>query len=177
MDAGKNMNRNARLDAALDRLEIAEFVVTNSMLGDSGKADDWQRYRQRYAEMITVDYSGTLGDPPRAVARDLLMPYWKSLVDAFDVTQHVVSNVVVTLDGDEATARSYVTSNHRLGDDVWTCGGIYDHGLRRASGSDGGWLITAQRFTPLYESGDHSVFERGIAKGLPSPLKQAGAAT
>lgn len=161
-----------RLQAALDRLEIAEFIVTNSMLGDSQRPGDWERYRLRYDERILVDYSATLGDPARAVDRDLLMPYWKSLIDAFDMTQHVVSNIVVTLDGDQASTRAYVLSNHRIGADVWTSGGLYEHGLRRAADRDGGWLITAQRFTPLFESGDHSVFERGIGKGLPSPLKR-----
>jgi hypothetical protein len=165
------MTAATRLDAALDRLEIAEFIVTNSMLADSGKAEEWERYRQRYAEAITIDYSSTLGDPPKQVSRDLLMPYWKSLIDAFDVTQHIVSNVVVTLDGDAATSRAYVISNHRLGSDVWSCGGIYDHGLRRARDADGGWKITAQRFTSLFETGDHSVFERCVAKAIPSPLK------
>lgn len=164
-----------RLEAALDRQEIAEFIVANSMLADSGTAADWARYVQRYAEQISVDYSSTLGDPPRPVSRDLLMPYWKSLIDAFDVTQHVVSNVVVTLSGDSASSRAYVISNHRIGSDVWSCGGIYDHGLRRAADRDGGWQITAQRFTALFETGDRSVFERGIARALPSPLKKPGA--
>ncbi|MGH8447273.1 MAG: nuclear transport factor 2 family protein [Solimonas sp.] len=161
----------ARLEAALDRQEIAEFIVANSMLADSGTAESWQRYVQRYAEQIVVDYSSTLGDPPRPVARELLMPYWKSLIDAFDITQHLVSNVVVTLSGDTADSRAYVISNHRIGSDVWSCGGIYEHGLRRAPGRDGGWQITAQRFTALFETGNRSVFERGIAKALPSPLK------
>ncbi|MDB5968007.1 MAG: nuclear transport factor 2 family protein [Hydrocarboniphaga sp.] len=169
------MSASTRLEAALDRQEIAEFVVTNSMLADGGAPGDWERYRQRYAEAITIDYSSTLADPPKEISRDLLMPYWKSLIDAFDITQHIVSNLVVTLDGDNASCRSYVISNHRIGGDVWSCGGIYDHGLRRASGTDGGWLITAQRFSSLFETGDRSVFERGIAKAIPSPLKQAAA--
>src|SRR3954466_5503493 len=130
------MSSATRLDAALDRLEIAEFIVTNSMLAESGKADEWERYRKRYAEAISIDYSSTLGDPPKLVPVDILMPYWKSLIDAFDVTQHMVTNVVVTLDGDEATSRAYVVSNHRIGSDVWSCGGIYDHGLRRAADED-----------------------------------------
>lgn len=165
------MPHTQRLIDALDRQEIAEFIVTNSMLADNATPEEWERYRKRYADEIVVDYSSTLGDQPRAIARDLLMPYWKSLIDAFDVTQHQVSNVVVTLAGDTATSRAYVVSNHRIGSDVWSCGGIYDHGLRRAAGSDGGWLVTAQRFTALFETGDRSVFERGIAKALPSPLK------
>jgi hypothetical protein len=166
---------SARILAAIDRQEIAEFIVANSMYADNGRsnAEDWERYRLRYDEMVNVDYSGTLGDPPRAVARELLMPYWKSLIDAFDITQHMVSNVVVTVDGDIASTRAYVLSTHRIDQDVWSCGGIYHHGLRRAADRDGGWLITAQGFTPLYDQGDRSVFERGIAKALPSPLKAA----
>lgn len=167
------MHLTKRLEAALDRQEIAEFIVTNSVLADSGDPAAWERYRQRYAEQIVVDYSSTLGDPARAVARDLLMPYWKSLIDAFDVTQHLVTNVVVTLDGDTASTRAYVVSNHRIGTDVWSCGGIYEHGLQRAPGADGGWQITAQRFTPQFETGDRRVFERGIAKAIPSPLKSS----
>ncbi|WP_341917981.1 nuclear transport factor 2 family protein [Hydrocarboniphaga effusa] len=115
-----------RLQAALDRQEVAEFIVTNSMLGDSRKPGDWERYRRRYAERITIDYSSTLKDEVRSIDRETLMPYWKSLVDAFDVTQHRVTNVVVTLDGDTAKSRAYVVSNHRIGQDVWSCGGIYD---------------------------------------------------
>ncbi|WP_411887034.1 nuclear transport factor 2 family protein [Hydrocarboniphaga effusa] len=160
-----------RLQAALDRQEVAEFIVTNSMLGDSRKPGDWERYRRRYAERITIDYSSTLKDEVRSIDRETLMPYWKSLVDAFDVTQHRVTNVVVTLDGDTAKSRAYVVSNHRIGQDVWSCGGIYEHGLVRAAGEDGGWKITAQGFFPLFETGDRGVFERGLANALPSPLK------
>ncbi len=167
------MQLTQRLEAALDRQEIAEFIVTNSMLADSGDPAAWERYRQRYAEQITVDYSSTLGDPARLVARDLLMPYWKSLIDAFDVTQHLVTNVVVTLNGDQANTRAYVVSNHRIGGDVWSCGGIYEHGLQRTANRDGGWQITAQRFSPLFETGNRSVFERGVAKAIPSPLKSS----
>lgn len=165
------MSSPERLMAALDRQEIAEFIVTNSMLADNATPEEWQRYRKRYADEIVIDYSSTLGEQARAVSRDLLMPYWKSLIDAFDVTQHIVTNIVVTLRGDEADSRAYVISNHRIDQDVWSCGGIYDHSLRRAADRDGGWLITAQRFTALFETGDRTVFERGIAKALPSPLK------
>ncbi len=155
----------------LDQLEITQFITTNSMLGDSLNPADWARYVQRYADRIRIDYSATLGDS-NEIDRDVVMPYWRSIVVGFDSSMHTVTNVVVSFDDeDNARTRAYVVTHHTLGDALWSCGGIYEHGVRRATGSDGGWKITAQRFTPLFKTGDHSVFERGIAQALPSPFK------
>jgi hypothetical protein len=105
-----------------ERFAIMELVTTAVTYGDHR---EWERLAACYAEQVTVDYTETLGGTAKQVARDVLMPYWQSLLVAFDATQHAVSNVDVRLDGDSATTRSHVIATHRIEKDVWVCGGVF----------------------------------------------------
>jgi SnoaL-like domain len=74
-----------------------------------------------------------------------------------DATQHVVSNVIVDVDGDEARCRSYYVAQHARNDcdpPLATMGGWLDDALVR---TDAGWRITHRRWNSVWFDGNPEV--------------------
>jgi len=69
----------------------------------------------------------------------------------FAALQHFVSNVVVSVDGDAATAQNYFVSHHvpKHGD-AYTYGGTFEFALAR---DPEGWRITSHAIRIRWEGG------------------------
>ena len=78
-----------------------------------------------------------------------------------DVTQHLVGNHQVILDGDTATHRCRLHSQHvkagTPGGDWFVVGGYYEDRLAR---TDSGWRITHRTMTQTWSSGSPEVVKR-----------------
>lgn len=112
---------------------------------------DWAKLRTCFADDVRADY----GDIGRWGSADALVGFMEAAHAGFVATNHLITNVVVELDGDRAAARCYVHAVLVTGDDASTwldTVGRYDDTLVRA---DGGWRIDTRTFTPTrMTSGD-----------------------
>ena len=77
-----------------------------------------------------------------------------------DVTQHVVTNHQVKVDGDTATCRCYLVGQHVKGTDggdTFIMAGVYDDELRRTAD---GWRIVHRTLTVTWTDGNPAVIGR-----------------
>ena len=91
--------------------------------------------RDVFAEdVVFVSHDGVV----RAEGVDMLREMLIGLTQKYAAFQHVITNTVVDLDGDQATVRSNVVATHVLKDDpskVWVVKGSYhDEAVRTADG-------------------------------------------
>jgi len=118
-----------------DKEQIAEVLVRYATGIDS---KDWPLFRSCWTDEIDVDYQ-QLG---RFTSADALTEVMTRLHENMGPTYHRLSNFVIALDGDRATARSYVHAVLMLqpdGSTNWVDAlGHYDDVFVR---TQGGWRI------------------------------------
>ena len=129
------------LEEISDRIEINDLLVRYTVAIDE---KDWELLDTVYTPDAKVDYTssgGIKGEYPEVRA------WLAKALAAFPMTQHLISNSVVELAGDRATARTMVfnpmgTANDRGGYKLFFVGGWYEDKLVRTAA---GWRI-AERF-------------------------------
>ena len=118
-----------------DKEHIAEVLIRYATGIDS---KDWPLFRRCWTDEIDVDY-GDLGHFTTAEALTDLM---RQIHDGMGPTYHRITNIVITAEGDRATARSYVHALLMATTDDSTSWiealGHYDDGLVR---TPAGWRI------------------------------------
>jgi hypothetical protein len=135
-----------------DRATITDTVVRMGWLLDRR---DWDGLRGLFTERVYTDYTDLWGGTPQEGPVDQLLSTsaqgsWRRTMDGLEATQHLITNVLVDLAGDEAGATANVLGVHRLpnphGSPLWTVGGTYDFRLARTAA---GWRIRSitQRLT------------------------------
>jgi hypothetical protein len=141
--------RTLSLQQISDRIEIDDLLIRYTVAIDT---KDWELLDTVFTPDAVVDYTtsgGVKGDYPevRAWLAKALAP--------FEMTQHLISNSVVRVDGDAATARTMVFNPMGTDDGNW-----YDDKLVR---TPEGWRI-AERFE------EQAFFDGALPKGLEIPL-------
>lgn len=134
----------------LERL-VRRQAVVDLLLSYATAIDthDWNLLDTIFLPDADCDYSeagGFRGPYPEIRA-------WLAEVLAPMQTQHMLTNHVIDVDGDEATASTYLQAEHRFevdGEPVfYTFRGIYrDRLVRTASG----WAIAVRSLTPMWET-------------------------
>ena len=84
-----------------DKAEIAEVLIRYATGIDF---KDWKLFRTCWTGEVDIDY----GDLGKFTDADAFTELMKQIHDGMGQTYHRISNIVVDLDGDRATARSYV---------------------------------------------------------------------
>jgi hypothetical protein len=129
-----------------DREAITDTVVRMGWFLDRR---DWAGLRDLFTERVYTDYTDLWGGEPREGTVDQLLSTtaqgsWRRTMDGLEATQHLITNVLVDVTGDEAGATANVLGVHRLanphGSPLWTLGGTYEFGLTRTAD---GWRINA----------------------------------
>lgn len=150
------------VETLLARAEISD-VVHRYATGIDRR--DWSLYRSCFADEVEIDFTSWNGLPPRTARADEWVEGVRNGLSGFDATQHVSSNHVHTIAGDEATCVSYMMALHHIvdGDErkMQAIGGYYTNQLRRWP--DGGWRIHACKLTVTWERGDRALFQ--VAQG------------
>ena len=150
--------------SAADKAEIAEAVTGIGLYAD---LRDWGRVRDFMASQITTDYVSLFGGEVGTTDRVALIAQWKTVLPGFDATQHLITNIAVDGNADEAHTTSHVRATHWINGHFWTVGGIYRHRLVRSSD---GWRVSFIGIQRLYEEGDRAVLkaaaERVTAAGI-----------
>ena len=133
--------RTLSLQQISDRIEIDDLLIRYTVAIDT---KDWELLDTVFTPDAVVDYTtsgGIKGDYPDVRA------WLAKALALFKMTQHLISNSVVRVDGDTATARTMVfnpmgTDNGKGGLDLFYVGAWYDDKLVR---TPEGWRI-AERF-------------------------------
>ena len=125
---------------------------------------NWAGMRALLTDPVHIDYSSN-----GSISGHMPVEQWIDRLKGlhgFDRTLHMVTNPVVTVEGDTATCVSYVNAMHFLLHEGRRYGahacGVYTHQLARQPG--GGWKITAAKFDVAGRQGGHDEFDEAFAQ-------------
>jgi ketosteroid isomerase-like protein len=94
----------------------------------------------------------------------------RSSVEPLDATQHTVTNHMITVDGDRATSRCYLHSQHvrrgTPGGELFVIAGRYEDQLVRTSA---GWRIAHRTLVEVWQDGNLGVVRPGRPGGPLGP--------
>lgn len=119
---------------------------------------DWDMYRSVFTDEIDIDYTSYRpGNGGRFLADDWVQR-GRMLFPGMTASQHFLSNLDITVDGDSGTVISYVRAEHVLpntaGGAMFTIGGYYTDSVVRV---DGEWKICKKQLTVLWNAGNPQV--------------------
>lgn len=122
-----------------DRLEISDLLTRYAAAVDR---QDWDKYRTIFTDDAFIDYTAAGGEKGTV---DEVIAWMTTTMAMFSMTQHMVSNEEVEIDGDTATVRAMFNNPMQFANDGprFFCGGWYNHELVRTAD---GW-----RSKSLYE--------------------------
>ena len=130
------------LQGIQDRLAIVD-TMNRYASGVDGR--DATLYRSCFEDPLEIDMGG---GGAQSWSADAWVEQALKLVSSFAVTQHIITNHVIEVDGDEARCRAYLQAQHWNPDHSWLVGGYYSNRLRR--GSDG-WRISHLALTITWQ--------------------------
>jgi len=139
-----------KLQLLLDRMEIIDTI---NRYATSVDTRDWDLFFSCYTDEINVDMVSVGFDQPMTMSVKDFMEIIQRAVSAFDSTQHIVSNHVINIEGDNATLVSYLQAQHFRQDDTSTfallIGGYYDNSLIR---TPAGWRINKYKVVKTWST-------------------------
>ena len=160
------------LQAVVDRQEIVDVLVSYAVSMDT---HDWDGLARCFTEDAVADF-GSLGPPMYGASgiRDEL----RAICEPMDASFHLVGNHVIELDGDSASARSYLIAQHvlreALGGPIFHVAGTYHDDLIRTSD---GWRITNKRLVAAWTDGNPTIApqaqERAARNGTSRDSKES----
>jgi len=143
----------------LDRQEIGDLLIRYAMALD---AHDWPLLDTVFVPDAVADY-GELAALNEG--REAIVGACHQALSGLDSSQHIVSNAVVDIDGDAATATCYLHAQHYLvsgsGVNTFVVGGTYRDKLVR---TDDGWRITYRTLEATWTDGNAAIFAEGAAR-------------
>lgn len=126
---------------------------------------DWAAYRAVFTDELDIDYDSYRPGSAGRMPADEWVDRAATLFAGLDATQHAISNVQVTVDGDVAEVRSYITARHLFedadGSHLWSLTGYYDD---RAVRTADGWLLSAKRLVIRWAEGDRGIMRRAVER-------------
>ena len=155
----------ALANTSQDEAAIKTIVESVGSLADTG---NFETLEKLYADEVEVDYTSLGGGEVELKSPQALMTQWASMLPGFDLTRHEVSNIVVEVDGDAATATADIVADHYVKDLFWKASGHYVYRFVRGMDS---WKITSHTFNLTGEEGTRDVFGLAVenADSNPSP--------
>jgi len=132
------------LQTLIDRMDITD---TSLRYATGIDLKDRALYRSCFTEEIEMDLSSMGLGPPVTVPADVWVEQALTLVSGFQSTQHIITNHVIIVEGDEATCVAYVQARHFNPGSMITVGGYYTNRLVR---SPEGWKICKLKLTQTW---------------------------
>lgn len=141
------------LQRLVDQQEIADLCARYTSALDT---KDWKLLESCFtADPVFVHPGGRLQGFPAILART------SAALEPLDATQHLLGNVVVTVDGDDGTASSYFQAQHvrasTPGGDTYLIAGSYTDSLVR---TPDGWRIAERVQAYMWRDGNRAVVAR-----------------
>ncbi|HEY8479104.1 MAG TPA: nuclear transport factor 2 family protein [Spirillospora sp.] len=139
-----------------DRTSIIETCTRMAWHADRR---EWDRLRTLFADEVRLDYTSLNGGEPGTLTPADIVAGWRDALGAYAATQHLITNHLVTVDGDTAVCTASFQATHRhpgpLGTaPLWTLGGDYRFDLVRAGGQ---WKIAGIEMIAKWSRGDREV--------------------
>jgi hypothetical protein len=155
-----------------DREDIIQLINLYGLAMDTQR---WDLFDRIFTEDCDADYGATSHWTSRAQFK----ADFGSFHELFDATQHVMTNHLVTVEGDRASAHTYGSwrlLRHAAGDPpVWDGTGYYDDQLVRTAA---GWRIAKRVCRVVYWTGNPRVQtpmeEIAFQLDLVSPRREGG---
>jgi 3-phenylpropionate/cinnamic acid dioxygenase small subunit len=139
------------LKALQDKQEITELCYRYGLTLDGR---DWTGL----AALFTPDANAFYLDMPPCRGYQAIEDTCRAALEPMSATQHLISNVVVRLDGDRAESSCYLQAQHvkagTPGGDNFVIAGRYDDQLIR---TPDGWRIRERRLALIWTSGNPAV--------------------
>ena len=136
-----------------DQQAIIDLAIAYTWALDTKQFDELDAV---FAADATADLHGV-----RCDGRDAIVARIERPLTLLDATQHLIGNHQVHVDGDTATHRCYLQSQHvkrgTPGGDNFLMGGIYDDRLARTAH---GWRIIHRTMTAVWTDGNPAVIGR-----------------
>lgn len=143
----------------------AAVIKTLETIASGADLHQWDAVSASLASEVELDY-GT----PERLTPEQIIARWRPLLSAFDATEHALSDVEVTVEGDHASARSRFRAMHHLrgapGGELWALAGRYEHELARGPA---GWKVTRMRMIPGESSGNTGLLEVAQERARRAP--------
>lgn len=153
---------DAKLQLLLDRAEISDVQLRYATGLDSR---DWPLFRSCFTDEIETDFTSVFGGEPRRVSADRWTEAARRSLSGLKATQHMITNHVIEVAGDDATCIAYVQARHFLpndaGDSTQTMFGYYTNRFTRTSA---GWKIRACKLTVTWQTGNPQIFALATAR-------------
>ena len=92
---------SSKINELDDRASISDVIYRYST-GVDGK--DWALFRTCFADPLNADFTSTGVPAPRTFPLDTWIRVVQKTLSPYRVTQHFNSNVIIKVNGDEATA-------------------------------------------------------------------------
>lgn len=141
------------LEELLDRQAIVDLTIAYGWILDHGP-------RERLREVFTEDAVAVYGGVEHRGVDEIISRVDEAL-GRLTISQHIVSNQQVEVDGDTATARCYVHAQHTLrgteGGDNFVMAGRYEDDVIRTGD---GWRIGRRVLTIDWTEGNPEVTRR-----------------
>ncbi|MEV8565897.1 nuclear transport factor 2 family protein [Streptomyces sp. NPDC051322] len=138
-----------------DRLDVIETCTKVSWYVDQR---EWDALYGVFTDKVLVDYTSLNGGEPSTVDAGALIDSWSGLLGNLSSTQHMITNFLVDVRGDEAVCTAMFQAVHRLpnalGGPHWTLGGQYRWTVLRTGA---GWRISAMTMTALWSEGNRHI--------------------
>ncbi|NUR59301.1 MAG: nuclear transport factor 2 family protein [Catenulispora sp.] len=138
-----------------DKLAVTELCTTMMWYVD---VRDWATFPAVFADKVTLDYTSIYGGEPWQQTPAEITAMWSKLLNAFDATQHLLGNHLVTIDGDTGELTAVFQATHllanRFGSPLWRLGGTYRFGVVRTLL---GWRIDKVTMTATWAEGNKEI--------------------
>ena len=127
---------------------------------------DWALYRSIFTDEVTMDFEAWNQIPKHRIRADDLQNNIRLFFAGLDATQHVMTNPIVSLDGDHARCVMYIQAYHFLHDMQpsrrYVIGGYYTDNLVRQNDM---WKIASVKLDVLWTEGDFSFMHDAAERG------------
>ncbi len=133
-----------KLQNLLDRMDI---IDTFNRYASGVDLRDRELYRSCFTDEIDIDFSSMGMGEPMTLEADVWVNQALSTVSAFQSTQHIITNHVITIEGDEATGIGYLQAQHYNPENIFTVGGYYTDRFVR---TPEGWKIKSLKLTSTW---------------------------
>jgi hypothetical protein len=149
-----------------DRAEVQDLLVRYATALDSR---DWALLTACFTGDGVTDYGdfGGVNEGPEAIVE-----LCRSALGGLDASQHMITNMVISIEGDTGSAVCYFQAQHVVrgtdGGENYLVGGTYRDRLTRTAD---GWRIAHRTLQPTWVEGNPGVFEAAAAR-----LSTAGSA-
>ena len=162
-----------QLQFLLDRAAISDVQLRYATSVDTR---DWPLLRTCFTDEIETGFATAPGSAPQRIKADDWVELVRRTISGMQATQHMITNHVIKLDGDEATCVAYVQARHHLPNETGGSAQVmYGYYTNRFVRTPDGWKIRARRLTVTWNEGNMHIFElaRHRFDGGRGPLARA----